>query len=48
MDVGLILIFASPVGVPFDKAETSLQLFAREVLPVLKNWQPHATAKAGE
>src|SRR5205814_5814146 len=34
-------------GMPFDKAEASLQLFAREVLPVLKSWQSPA-AKAAE
>jgi hypothetical protein len=34
-------------GIPYDKAETSLRLFAREVLPVLKSWQSPA-AKAAE
>jgi hypothetical protein len=35
------------VGIPYEKAEASLQLFAREVLPVLKTWRS-ATAKAAE
>jgi hypothetical protein len=34
-------------GIPYDKAEASLRLFAREVLPVLKSWRPPA-AKAAE
>jgi alkanesulfonate monooxygenase SsuD/methylene tetrahydromethanopterin reductase-like flavin-dependent oxidoreductase (luciferase family) len=35
-------------GIPYPKAERSLHLFAREVLPVLKRWQPSAGAKAAE
>ena len=35
-------------GVPFDIAERGLKLFAREVLPVLKTWQAHETARAAE
>ncbi|MBV9758520.1 MAG: LLM class flavin-dependent oxidoreductase [Alphaproteobacteria bacterium] len=35
-------------GIPYPKAERSLQLFAREVLPELKRWQPTAPAKAAE
>ena len=34
-------------GISYDKAEASLRLFAREVLPVLKSWQSEA-AKAAE
>jgi alkanesulfonate monooxygenase SsuD/methylene tetrahydromethanopterin reductase-like flavin-dependent oxidoreductase (luciferase family) len=34
-------------GVPYEKAEASLQLFAKEVLPVLKSWQCPA-AKAAQ
>ena len=34
-------------GIPYEKAEASLRLFAREVLPVLKSWQSPA-AKAAE
>jgi len=34
-------------GIPYDKAEASLRLFAREVMPVLKSWQSPA-AKAAE
>jgi alkanesulfonate monooxygenase SsuD/methylene tetrahydromethanopterin reductase-like flavin-dependent oxidoreductase (luciferase family) len=34
-------------GIPYDQAEASLQLFAKEVLPVLKSWQSPA-AKAAE
>src|ERR1700751_3906735 len=34
-------------GIPYDKAEASLRLFAREVLPVLKSWRS-STAKAAE
>lgn len=32
-------------GVPYDVAETSLRLFAREVLPVLKSWKADAPAR---
>ncbi len=35
-------------GVPFDLAERSLKLFAKEVLPVLKNWNTQETAHAAE
>ena len=35
-------------GIPYAKAETSLRLFAKEVLPVLKSWQPAPAAKAAE
>jgi alkanesulfonate monooxygenase SsuD/methylene tetrahydromethanopterin reductase-like flavin-dependent oxidoreductase (luciferase family) len=35
-------------GIPYDKAETSLRLFAKEVLPVLQSWRPPAEAKAAE
>ena len=31
-------------GISFEKAQASLQLFATEVLPVLKGWRPLATA----
>jgi hypothetical protein len=34
-------------GIPCEKAEASLRLFAKEVLPVLKSWQSPA-AKAAE
>jgi hypothetical protein len=34
-------------GIPYDEAEASLRLFAREVMPVLKSWQSPA-AKAAE
>jgi alkanesulfonate monooxygenase SsuD/methylene tetrahydromethanopterin reductase-like flavin-dependent oxidoreductase (luciferase family) len=38
-------------GIPFAKAEASLRLFAKEVLPVLKSWGPastvHEAAAAG-
>jgi len=34
-------------GIPYDKAEASLRLFAGEVMPVLKSWQSPA-AKAAE
>jgi hypothetical protein len=33
-------------GIPYDKAEASLRLFAKEVLPVLKTWQPTRAADA--
>ena len=26
-------------GIPYDEAEASLKLFAKEVLPVLKTWK---------
>ena len=35
-------------GIPYPKAEASMRLFAEEVLPVLKTWQPAAAAKAAE
>jgi len=35
-------------GVPFELAEGSLKLFAKEVLPVLKTWRLDATAQAAE
>ncbi len=31
-------------GIPYEKAEQSLHLFAKEVLPVLKSWQPQRAA----
>jgi len=34
-------------GIPYDKAEASLRLFAKEVLPVLKRWE-YSAAKAAE
>jgi hypothetical protein len=33
-------------GIPYEKAEASLRLFANEVLPILKTWQPSATEHA--
>jgi alkanesulfonate monooxygenase SsuD/methylene tetrahydromethanopterin reductase-like flavin-dependent oxidoreductase (luciferase family) len=33
-------------GIPFAKAEASMRLFAAEVLPVLKTWQPAAASPA--
>lgn len=33
-------------GVPFEIAEEGLKLFAREVLPVLKSWEPKQAAAA--
>jgi hypothetical protein len=49
MDVGLMMIFASYGwdNIADEKAEASLRLFAREVLPVLKSWQS-PVAKAAE
>jgi alkanesulfonate monooxygenase SsuD/methylene tetrahydromethanopterin reductase-like flavin-dependent oxidoreductase (luciferase family) len=35
-------------GIPYQKAETSLNLFAKEVLPVLKSWRPEAVANAAQ
>ena len=31
-------------GIPFEKAEASLRLYADEVLPMLKTWKPAASA----
>ncbi len=31
-------------GIPYEKAEASLHLFAKEILPVLKSWRPVAAA----
>jgi alkanesulfonate monooxygenase SsuD/methylene tetrahydromethanopterin reductase-like flavin-dependent oxidoreductase (luciferase family) len=33
-------------GVPYDIAERSLKLFAKEILPVLKSWQIEDTTRA--
>jgi len=35
-------------GIPYDLAESSMRLFAREVLPVLKSWQPVPAAAAAQ
>jgi hypothetical protein len=35
-------------GIPYERAEASLRLFAGEVLPVLKGWGPPAAAHAAE
>ena len=35
-------------GIPYDTAETSLRLFAREVLPVLQGWKAATPAHAAE
>ena len=35
-------------GTPYDIAERGLKLFAKEVLPVLKTWEPVQTASAAE
>jgi hypothetical protein len=32
-------------GTPLEVSERGLRLFAKEVLPVLKSWQPAATGK---
>ena len=57
MDVGLMMIFARAVarkgGLPaavegFMKAGTSLNLFAKEVLPVLKTWHAPAVTNAAQ
>ena len=33
-------------GIPLAKAEMSMRLFAKEVLPVLKTWKPAPAAEA--
>jgi len=35
-------------GVPYELAERSMKLFAKEVLPVLKSWRIEDTARAAE
>ena len=35
-------------GLPYEKADTSLNLFAKEVLPVLKTWHAPAVAQAAQ
>jgi hypothetical protein len=35
-------------GIPFELAERGLKMFAKEVLPVLKNWRIEDTARAAE
>jgi alkanesulfonate monooxygenase SsuD/methylene tetrahydromethanopterin reductase-like flavin-dependent oxidoreductase (luciferase family) len=35
-------------GIPYQKAEASLSLFAKEVLPVLKTWRPDTVANAAQ
>jgi hypothetical protein len=32
-------------GIPYELAERSLKMFAKEILPVLKNWQSEDTAR---
>ena len=33
-------------GIPYELAERSLKMFAKEILPVLKSWRSEATAQA--
>ncbi|HEX2941468.1 MAG TPA: hypothetical protein VHO91_10495, partial [Rhodopila sp.] len=33
-------------GTPYEVSERGMKLFAKEVLPVLKSWQPAGAAKA--
>jgi hypothetical protein len=35
-------------GIPLPKAEASMRLFAKEVLPVLKSWTPRTAARRPE
>lgn len=35
-------------GIPYEQAETSLRLYAKEVLPVLQSWKPAEKAAAAE
>jgi hypothetical protein len=35
-------------GTPFEVSKRGLELFAKEVLPVVKKWQPMQTAQAAE
>ena len=35
-------------GTPYEVSERGLELFAKEVLPVLKSWGPVEAAKAAE
>ena len=35
-------------GIPYDEAEASLKLFAKEVLPVLKTWKIEDALAAAE
>ena len=35
-------------GIPYENAEASLRLFAKEVLPVLKSWNSVLIASAAE
>ena len=35
-------------GTPFDVSKRGLELFAKEVLPVLKSWEPASANKAAE
>jgi alkanesulfonate monooxygenase SsuD/methylene tetrahydromethanopterin reductase-like flavin-dependent oxidoreductase (luciferase family) len=35
-------------GIPYDKAEASLRLFGKEVLPVLRSWHPAVVANAAQ
>jgi alkanesulfonate monooxygenase SsuD/methylene tetrahydromethanopterin reductase-like flavin-dependent oxidoreductase (luciferase family) len=35
-------------GIPFEKSKAALQLFAKEVLPVLKSWKAAAAPRAAE
>jgi hypothetical protein len=35
-------------GLPYEKADASVNLFAKEVLPVLKTWHAPAAANAAQ
>ena len=35
-------------GIPYEIAEASMRLFAKEVLPVIKSWQPVPMAAAAQ
>jgi hypothetical protein len=35
-------------GIPYDLAEASIKLFAKEVLPVLKTWKDEIRGQAAE
>lgn len=42
-DFGVLACFRYG-GMPYEVAERSCRLFAREVMPVLRSWQPRAEA----
>ena len=48
MDLGAVIAHFSYAGMPYDMAEESMRLYAREILPELKKWDKGPFAEAEE